>query len=399
MTRTILYLQPTSEIGGSDVSLWHLVGRLDGARYRRLVLLPAHGPLVAELTQAGADVRLVPTLKKLTSRRGRGYLASYLANYPRAVAAVVQIIRAERVDLVHTNTLHCWYGFAAASLARRPHVWHVREIVWQSRRLGRFETALARRFSDAIIVPSTAVAEMFRDTAGRLPRQLVRIPNGVDLQAFSPGLDGGAVRAALGVEPEEVLVGAVCRLDPWKGVDTFLEAAALCRPPRRTRFAVVGGPIEGHEAYLGALEAKARRLGLDGRVFFTGWRFGPRDMPQVMAALDVCVLPSVRPEPFGRVLLEAMAAGKPVVATDAGGPREICIHGETGWLVPSGDASALAAAVTDLVADPARARAFGLAGRRRVEAEFDVRQTVRQVAALYDTLLGGAAVRSDAARS
>lgn len=387
MRHTVLYLQPTSEIGGSDVSLLQIVAGLDAARYRRLVLLPAEGPLIPDLVAAGAEVRVVPVLKKLTSRRGRHYLARYVANYPRAVAAVGRIVRDERVDLIHTNSLHCWYGFAAAAIARRPHVWHVREIVWQSRALRRLETLFARGFAHRIVVPSRAVAAMFRTSRGRLPSHLVTIPNGVDTAVFHPRRDGLSVRAALGVGAGEALVGLVARLDRWKGVDTFLEAAALCRPARSTRFVVVGGPIEGHEPYLGELEARARALGLDGRAQFTGWRFGPREMPEVMAALDVCVLASVKPEPFGRVLVEAMAAGKPVVATDLGGPREICVHGETGWLVPPGDARALAGAVEDLVADPARARLFGLAGRQRVETAFDARQVIRRIEALYEDLL------------
>jgi glycosyltransferase involved in cell wall biosynthesis len=387
MKPTILYLHTTSEIGGADVSLLHLVAGLDAARYRRIVLLPAAGPLVAELEGTGAEVRLVPALKKLTRRRGRWYLAKYLANYPRAVAAVAALVRREQVDLVHTNTLHCLYGFAAARITRRPHVWHVREIVWQSAALRRLEVALARRFARRLVVPSRAVAEMFRDGAGRLPPQLVTIPNGVDPTVFHPGRDGTRVRASLGVGADEALVGLVCRLDPWKGVETFLDAAARCQPSGRTRFVVVGGPIEGHERYPRELEARARALGLDGRLRFTGWRFGPREMPEVMAALDVCVLASVRPEPFGRVLLEAMATARPVVASDLGGPREICVHGETGWLVPPGDARALAEAVTALVADPARARAFGWAGRRRVEAHFDGREIARRIAALYEVVL------------
>ncbi len=387
MRRRILFLHGTSEIGGSDVSLVELVRHLDQARFHPIVALPAVGPLVPHLEACGAEVVIAPRMKKLTTRRGRAYLVPYLANYPFAVSWLARLIRARGVELVHTNTIHNLYGLAAARLARRPHVWHVREIVWQSRLVRRLERVLVLR-SDRVIVTSDAVGELFRDLGGGLPAHVCKVPNGVDLDLFRPGASNGTVHAALELPRDVPLVGAVCRLDAWKGVDVFLHAAALVRRQLpAARFVVVGGPIEGQEAYAATLEQLARRLELQDIVRFAGWRFTPRDMPEVYRTLAVAVLPSRRPEPFGLVLVEAMACGRPVVATDHGGPREICEPGETGVLVPPGDPDALAAAIAWLLAHPERARAMGEAGRRRAEARYDVKRTVRAVEAIYDELV------------
>ena len=385
--RRVLYLHTTSEVGGSDVSLLRLVEGLDRSRFQPVVALPSDGPLVPRLEQAGCDVYRLPRMKKLTSRRGRRYLIGFAMNYPAAVVGLARLVRRANIDLIHTNTIHNLYGIGAARLTGRPHVWHVREIVWQSRAVRRLEVGLARRCSDRVIVTSDAVAAMFVDRAGRRPANLRQIANGVDLHRFAPGPSDARLAVEWGLPPGAPLVAAVCRLDAWKGVDVFLRAAALVRGAHpAARFLVVGGAVAGQEGHARELEQLAAASGLGETVRFTGWRYTPADMPDVYRALRVLVLPSSQPEPFGLVLLEAMAAGVATIATAHGGPAEIVVDGETGTLVPPRDPQAMATAIGDLLADPDRARAMGRAGRDRVERFFDLRRTVERIQAVYDEL-------------
>jgi glycosyltransferase involved in cell wall biosynthesis len=382
---TILFLHTTSEIGGSDVSLVRLVEGLDRDRYSVIVVLPSDGPLVSRLCAAGARVEIMPRLWKLTSRRGVGFLIRFAMNYPRAIVALARLIRRERVSIVHTNTIHNLYGVTAARVARVPHVWHFREIVWQSDMLRRIELTMARWLSARIIVTSNAIARMY-GPEDAWPVQLVRVPNGVETDRFEPG-DGSRVRAELQVAAGQPLVGIVCRLDAWKGVDDFLTAAAeVAAVDRDAAFVVVGGPIIGQESYEAALKARARELGLGSRIRFTGWRYGPAEMPDVHRALDVLVLASREPEPFGLVLLEAMATAKPVVATAHGGPLDIVEDGRTGDLVPPRDPSAMARAIIALLHDPARAARMGQHGRDRVLAHYTAGQYVTGIEAVYREL-------------
>ncbi len=220
------------------------------------------------------------------------------------------------------------------------------------------------------------------------PGQIVKVSNGVDVSRFSPGNGGARVRAEFGVPPGAALLGIVCRLDHWKGVDVFLEAARLVALTHaEARFVVVGGPIVGQESYARALEQRARDLGVGAAVTFTGWRFGPDDMPDVYRALDVLVLASVQPEPFGLTIIEAMACGKPVIATNQGGPVEIVVGGVTGLLVPPRDPEALAAAMRRLIDDPDTARAMGEAGRQRAVGVYDVDKYVAAVEGIYQDVL------------
>jgi glycosyltransferase involved in cell wall biosynthesis len=177
----------------------------------------------------------------------------------------------------------------------------------------------------------------------------------------------------------------VAHLVPWKEHGLFIEAAATVAPEYPSvRFAVVGDDRFGdHPAYRTELEQRAEALGLRNRLFFAGYR---RDMDAVMRDLDLLVHPASR-EPFGRVLLEAMRAGKPVVAADGGGPRDIIENGVSGVLVPPGDPGALARAVGGLIRDRAQASRLAAAGRARARQAFDIRQTVSRTESLYREVL------------
>jgi glycosyltransferase involved in cell wall biosynthesis len=384
----ILFVHTTSEIGGADVALLRLVRGLDKSHYAATVALPGEGPLTDALRTAGSKVVVVPTLLGLSRHRGARHLVRYVANFPRAVIALTHVIKSRGIEIVHSNTLHTLQGFVAARLTRRPHVWHVREIVLQSRAIRILERFLAPRFSFAVVAVSDAAKRMFADHGGNLPKNVVTVHDGVDTGAFNPDHDGSQVRLDLGVPAGTPLVGVVCRLDHWKGVDVFLRAVAICRGSvLDARYVVVGGAVNGREETARALHGLAQQLGLDEVVRLTGWRYGPDDMPSVYAALDLVVLPSTWPEPFGLVLIEAMASGKPVIASNHGGPTEICVPGATGLLVRPADPQALALAMSELLKDPMRARAMGRAGRARAEELFSQERCVEKLQAVYEKAL------------
>jgi len=387
----ILYLQSTSEIGGSDITLLRTLEVLDKKKFEPHVVLPNEGPLVEAFRKAGCRVHFLSSMRKLTSRKGIGYLFLYLIGYLPAVLRLVRLIRRERINLVHSNTIHNLYGFMAAMLSRRPHVWHVREIVVQSRLMRTLETFFVRRFSARFIVMSDAIAEAFRMKDGSFPPNLSKLYDGIDPEEYHPRVSGKRIRDELGLSDGTPLVGIVCRLDPWKGLDVFLKSAALIHQKRPdAKFLICGGEIDGHEGYEAVLRGQVEALGIaGGSVFFTGWRYRHRDIPEVYGAMDVSVQCPVYPEPYGLANIEAMSCGVPVVAVAQGGPMELCVHGETAILVPPNDPRAIADAVVSLLNDPARARAMGVAGRRRVEKLFDRRQCVKALEGLCGEVLAG----------
>jgi len=391
----VLYLQSTSEIGGSDISLLRIVENLDCSRFCPFVVLPSRGTLTEALERHGAKVVIMPGMLKLTTRKGPLYHLRYLVNYPLAVWRILRLIRSERIDLIHTNSLHNLYGSLAARLARLPHVWHIREIVSQSAAVRSLEVCLARRFADRVITVSAATAEMFLDSAGRYPPHLQIMWDGIDLARFNPSNSGRRIREELWLAPDAPVVGLVCRLDHGKGVDVFLRAAALCKEEfPGARFVICGGEVEGHEIVAREGARLAGELALDDVVRFTGWRYGPEDMPEVYAALDVLISASTLPESFGLTLIEAMATGKPVVAVNTGGSREVCVAGETALLVRPHDPRLLAEAILTLLRDPSKAEAMGRAGRERAERNFDAQRQARELRLLYDEVLSSRASKT-----
>jgi glycosyltransferase involved in cell wall biosynthesis len=379
--KKILYLQSTSEIGGSDISLLRLIENLDKNLFEAYVILPHDGPLAERLREHASEICFMSEMLKLTTRKGKIFYLRYLLNYPFAVRKIAQCIRERNIDLVHTNSVHNLYGFLAAKLTGCPHVWHVREIVLQSRFLWTIEKFLLRTFSQRVIVISNAVAGMFGKDLSKFPLQ--KIPNGVDLDVYHPENEG-----RLDIAPGVSVVGMIARLDPWKGVDVFLKAISICKKQQpEIQYVIVGGEIEGNREYANELYKLARDLHLDGIVHFAGWRYGPDDMPGVYAALDVVVHASTYPEPFGNVILEAMAAGKPVVASNQGGPKEICIDQQTALLVPPNDPEKLAEAILKLIQNPELARKMGNEGRKCAEQFYAQRLCVKSIESIYKELL------------
>jgi glycosyltransferase involved in cell wall biosynthesis len=350
-TRTIriLSVQPVAERGGSDQALLRLVRSLPRGEFEFHIALPGPSPLATEFAAAGATLHVVPMARLSTSHDAGGW-ADYVTGWPVAVARLTALARRLRVDLVHSNSLHSWYGWAVARMLGRPHVVHAREIVVQSRPALRIERALCRHFATRVIAVSYAVAAQLD------PANVVVLDEYLDPQEFSPG-HAGAFRARVGIPDDVPVIGAVARLDPLKGLDALLDAHAIVRAERRdAHLVIVGSPVLGHDDYAAQLRA---RIGMTPSALLLE---GRDDIPDVMADLDVLALPSVEPESYGLVLVEALASGTPVVASDHGGPPEIVARASagTGAVVPPGDADALAAAVLDLlppVTSPERRRA------------------------------------------
>ena len=386
--RRILYVQPNSEVGGSDIALLRMVEALDPKRFDPVVVLPAEGPLAPMLRAAGATVRLLPMMQ-LRTLPSPVYQSRYLARLLPTVRRLAALIREERAELVHTNSLYCLYGGFAARLAGCPHLWHVREIppaIPIARpALGRMVLGLSRM---VVCMTQACANELFGPRAG--DRRIRLLSEGLDLSEWSRTKVSRSIRQELGIAPGVPVIGFVARLDPWKGLDVFIDAASrIAAEFPEAVFLVSGDAPTGFEAYRQNMEARATALGLGDRIRFLGWRYRLGDIPALMADLDVFCHTSIAPEPFGLVIIEAMAMGCPVIAARAGGPVEIVEDGVSGLLTRPGDAVALAAAIRDLLIDRDRRNRLAVAGRARVETVYSRAAFGTQLRALSEEALAG----------
>lgn len=383
----ILFLQSTSEISGTDITLLRTLEHMDFKRFKVSVIVHRESPFTEDYRKLGCKVHVVPQMRQLSLRRGISYIFQCLLGYFPAVFKLAKIMKESEIDLVHTNTIHNLYGFLAAKIAGRPHVWHIREIVIQSAIIREVEVRLVEWFSDVFIVMDDAIAEAFRKGNGGFPKNMRKLYDGVDLSKFSPEKSGERIRSELGLSKGVKLVGTVCRLDPWKGLDTFVEAASQVHQKMpEVKFWICGGGIPGHDEYEKKLKQKAKEMNVFEAMLFTGWTYSGGDTPEVYAALDVSVHCPIYPEPYGLVNIEAMASGKPLVAGNQGGPPELCGR-EAALLVPPGDANKTASAILEILKDSEKAQRMALASRKRAEELFNHQKCVDELMTIYNKLL------------
>ena len=388
----ILMVHSSDSLYGADVVALELARRLDRAEFEVLVVLPNdipfEGDLARELAKAGIAYRV---LKLGVIRRhyfNPRRFPIFLWYLVTSTLRLVRLIQRERIDVVHSTTLAVLGGALASGLTRRPHIWQAQEILTRPRPLMPALARLADWLSTAVVPVSPQVAEHIIATYPRLRPKVKVIPNGIDTERFRPDVEASQLRAEWGFGPADVVVGVVGRIHIGKGHSVFLDAARLVadRAPA-ARFLIVGGPSPGRQWMVTELREQAARLGLAEQTVFSDFR---RDIPAVMGALDIFVLPSTYPESFGLVALEAMAAGRPVVATAHGGPLGVVEAPLTGLLVPPGEAQPLAEAITGLVLDQARRERMGRAARERVVAHFSIERSTEQFATLYRSIAHGA---------
>lgn len=360
-----------------------LVAHLDRTRVVPILATSPGGPLVDRAEALGLQVVLLDvapellTLSREEWSRNRWAFAWRARSYMKEVARLAALMRQEHVAVIHTNTLKAHVlGSLVALWARKPIVWHMRDLPSTRGDARALLAVLFKLVKPGILAISRAVAEDL-PLAMRVRTRVVY--NGLDLTAFDQAAsEPAALPLPAGDGP---VIGTVSYLIPWKGQEIFLRAAAqLLESHPGWRFVVVGDPIFQFRTERERLERLAHELGIRDRVSFAGHR---EDIPAVMRALDLFVLPSLY-EPFGRVLIEAMAARRPIVASRAGGVPEIVLDGETGVLVPPGDPEALADAIADLVIDRAKAERLAAAGRARVEKHFSLEATVEGVLEAYE---------------
>jgi len=358
---SILYLIENCGHGGAEAQVAMQASCVSALGHRVTVGVPGSGWLTEELARRGI------TVQPLSVRRGK--LAA--AHWAREIA---RIVRARDIDIIHAHLLQMNLGGALAGrLTGVPVVATVHGQVYDFERRRRLLAyRLIARSGVTITTPSLHLREALVQSARVPGERVIAIHNGIDLDALQAALPARDL-------PGGFRVGAVGRLDPVKGLEHLLDAAAAIGPQAPDlRFIIAGeGPQRA------SLERRIGALGLDHRVTLLGHR---DDVPALMQALDIFVLPSLS-EGLPTALLEAMAAARPIVASDIPGIAEVVRHRHSALLTPPGDAQALGDAILELRRDPQLAADLGRAARERVQAHFSLAQCVAQYVELYCTLL------------
>ncbi len=406
--KRILYIESAPQAGGSTISLYELARRINRQEFEPVVLMCASNPYRARFESAGIPVIATvsycsvrtpaypPALAQARNstwavalRRNRisralwraAGLATRTALQTWPLARQVQsVIEQEKINLVHLNDapeLH-QAGIIASRRAAVPCVCHVRSMP----ALDAVDRFLARYVSQFIFISQAVELDQRQKGVGKRPGVVVH--NALDLSAYAT-LDRQAARRAFNLAEDDLVVGMIGRIEPWKGQRDLLAALSLLAPQfPRLRCLIAGIPELDGQWYLDELKTLVTSLRLGDIVRFVGFQ---DNVPLFLSALNVLAHTSVQPEPFGRVLIEGMAAGLPVVATNAGGTSEIVEDGRTGLLVPPAQPEALAQALAQLLAHPQQGKAMGEAGHARAAALFSIENQIAAIESIYRRLV------------
>ncbi len=371
----VLIAESGSGFGGSARYLNDLLALLDRQKYTPYVLAAEEGPFIKQVKKQGVRVTVKPQWR---FKEGVSGLIQVAAVAP----GIILWLKKNGFRLVHLNNemLSHLPLLVAAKLAGCRVVCHLHG--W--RPLTKTEK-LAVRFVDEFITISEAGAIYYRE---QLPgRKVEAIPNGLRIDGQTGQLDSQRAqkRSAVGLTSGDIAVAIVGRLVPWKGQEVYLQALAdLIGRHLPVVGLVVGNDQEPGQPFLAKLKAVAQELKIERRVRFVPWQ---EDIWPIYAAADLVVHASTQPEPFGLVILEAMAAKRPVIATSAGGVLDVVIHEETGILVQPGDVKALSDAIYKLITSPGFSSGLVNRAHYRVRNDFTMDKNVAQVMAVYEGLL------------
>ncbi|MCX4146325.1 glycosyltransferase family 4 protein [Paraburkholderia madseniana] len=373
---SVLFVDQSGQLGGAEFALLQLAGSCIA---RSEVVLLSDGPFRARLETLGARVQV------LNDARVSGIVrqASGL-NCLRVVPGILRQVRAiaaraRKFDVLFLNTQKALVlGALGKPLHRKPVIWYQHDILTREH-FGRVQLSiikwLVRLAVDHVVANSQASKRSLIALTGIAADSVPVIYNGVDADAFKriDDSDIATLRRRLGLPEHAWLAGLFGRLAPWKGQHIALEAMA--RLPG-VHLVLVGAPLFGEDAYAQRLHEQAEALGVADRVHFAGFQ---DDVPVWMKAMDVILHTSTEPEPFGRVIVEGMAAARPVIAAAAGGVTEIVRHRRNGWLVKPGDVAALADAIGTLRDDPVMAQRLADQALADAQTEFSVDQYLQRM--------------------
>jgi glycosyltransferase involved in cell wall biosynthesis len=372
---SVLYLITELNVGGAEKVVANLATQLSKRGHNVLVAcLFDPGPIADEIIAAG-----VPVVN--LGMRGKGDL--------RVVFRLLRLLRIEGIQVLHSHLFHAnLLAPIVGRIANIPIIIATRHSADIYGRRREWVSSWVRRLCDAVVAVSEEVRDEELRSSHLPPSKMIVIPNGVEIQAHAQ-LDRTnivALRGELGIPPNVPLIGTVASFKDYKGHTYLIDATVriLEQFPNAKVLFVGDGPLRTQ------LENKVEVLDLTDAIVFTGIR---RDVRELLTLLDLFVLPSLS-EALPVAVLEAMAAGRPVVATSVGGVPEAVVNGVTGLLVPPRNPTALAEAIVSLLSGPELRQQMGQAGRERVLQHFSVEQMVERTQTLYEQLLDAKGLRS-----
>jgi glycosyltransferase involved in cell wall biosynthesis len=390
----ILCVNNTADLYGASRCMERVFGRLAEAGHEVHAVIPCRGPLVSLLETRGVHVHIhrgLPILERAELRSVLG-CSRFLLLFPLSVMSLAVLAVRLQIDVIHTNVIVLPTPCLAAFITGKPHIWHVRELLGEFGRLWKPYQRYVTFLSKAVVAISNCTRDQF-DPA--LRERVHVIYDGLDetLVKIDP-IRRDLVRSSL--PSDKLLVGVLGRIKfHRKGQEVLVRAASLLKERYPgVHYVLVGSVAPGNEDHERRLRTLIAECGVEEQFTF----YGETDDPiSAVAALDIAVVPSVQPEPFGCVVIEAMAAGTPVIGSRCGGIAEQIVDGVSGLLFPPGDSAALAVALDRLLSDKSLRASLADGGKSRVRNNFSLDTTYRSALKVLH-IVSGSGLAPESAR-
>ena len=378
----ILFIHQSAELYGSDKTLLLLLSRLDKSKFNSVVVIPFEGPLKQELEKHHIKVEIAPVLKLYRKMFSPRNLLKFISDRQKGISQLNQLQAKYHFDIVYSNTLAVLLGIQFAKKRNIKHLWHVHEIIESPKLFTNLFLQLLKSRANSNIVYNSIATQNFWDKTLIIKNKSKVIWNGLENFSESSIQEKLEVRKNyFNANAAEIVIALVGRISRWKGQLLLLEAFnTIAQKNEDVKLVFIGSPPPNQDNFLENLENKITELDLSNKVKIIPFQ---KEISVFWQSIDIAVVPSTEPEPFGLVAVEAMLAKKPVVASNHGGLTEIVINNETGYLVTPNDQTELYSALLKLIENKKDRITFGENGYQRAQSFFSADSYVKSFEALF----------------
>lgn len=387
--KSILFIHQSAELYGSDKTILMFISKLDRTKYKSIVILPFDGPLKREFEKNNITVVIAPVLKLYRKMFTPSNLIKLFKEYKEGMKIINQLHKEHNFQLVYSHTLAALIGIIFASKNKVKHLWHVQEIIAKPKLFNWvFKRILSIKSNHKIAYDSHETMRFWIEGSAVLTQKSEAVWNGIDVDQkvnYSQEQINAVRTDFFKVSPNELVIALVGRINSWKGQPLLLDAFHLLTQKHdNIKLVFIGSAPPNQENFEITLNEKIKEYQLQNKALIIPFQ---EEIGKFWDSIDIAVVPSTEPEPFGMVVIEAMLSEKPVVASNHGGPTEIVLPNETGFLFEPNSKESLAENIEKLIVDPILRKTLGTNGKKRAIEVFSVDNHVRHFEKIFEEIL------------
>ncbi len=387
--KTILVIHQSAELYGSDKTMLYFLSQLDKTKYLPIIVLPFEGPLKIELEKNNIKVVIAPVLKLYRKMFTPKNIFKFIKEYYKGIKILNALNKEYKFDLVYTHTLAVLIGILFAKKRNIKHLWHVQEIIAKPKIFNfLFKKILSLDCNHKVVYDSIATMNFWIENNLKLTEKSEAVWNGIETKNSKSFTDAELREVRENyffATNNEIVIALVGRINSWKGQQLLLQSfKTLIEKHKHIKLVYLGSAPPNQTIFETELRNKIKEYNLESNVILIPFQ---KEIEKFWNSIDIAVVPSTEPEPFGMVVIEAMLAKKPVIASNHGGPTEIVVENETGLLFEPNNHNSLSAALEKLINDEQLRKLYGANGFKRVHNTFSLENHVNHFEKIFEELL------------